>query len=63
MYSNKLRGSWDQVKGFSREFWGEITGDDQAFSSGLRQRMIGRLESYHDMTRDQAEQQIDQLLQ
>ena len=63
MYSNKLRGSWDQVKGFSRELWGEMTGDNQAFSAGLRQRMIGRLESYRDMTHDDAEQQIDQLLQ
>jgi uncharacterized protein YjbJ (UPF0337 family) len=63
MYTNKLRGSLDQVKGYGRELWGEMTGDDHAFSSGLRQRMIGRLESYHDMTHDHAEQQIDQLLQ
>ena len=63
MYNNKLRGTWDQVKGFSRELWGEITGDEQAFSAGLRERMIGRLESYRDMNRDGAEQQIDQLLQ
>lgn len=63
MYSNKLRGSWDQVKGFSSELWGEITGYEQAFSAGLRKRMIGRLESYCDMSRDDAEQKIDQLLQ
>jgi len=63
MYRNKLRGSMDQVKGFSRELWGEITGDDKVFSSGLRQRMIGRLESYSDMARDDAEQQIDKLSQ
>lgn len=63
MYSNKMRGSWDRVKGFSQELWGELTGNDQSFFSGLRQRMIGRMESYHDMTHDQAEQQVDQLLQ
>ncbi len=63
MYSNKLRGSWDQVKGFSSELWGEISSDEQAFSAGLRKRMIGRLESYCDMSREDAEQQIDQLLQ
>ena len=63
MYRNKLRGSMDQVKGFSRELWGEITGDDKVFSAGLRQRMIGRLESYSDMTRDDAEQQVDTLSQ
>ena len=63
MYRNKLRGSMDQVKGFSRELWGEITGDDKVFSAGLRQRMIGRLESYSDMAHDDAEQQIDKLSQ
>ena len=63
MYNNKLRGSLDRIKGFSRELWGEMTGDDQTFSAGLRQRMIGRLESYSDMIHDDAEQQIDQLLQ
>jgi uncharacterized protein YjbJ (UPF0337 family) len=63
MFRNKLRGSWNRVKGFSRELWGEMTGDEYAFSAGQRQRMIGRLESYRDMTHDHAEQQIDQLLQ
>ena len=63
MYRNKLRSSMDQVRGFSRELWGEITGNDKVFSSGLRQRMIGRLESYSDMARDDAEQQIDKLSQ
>jgi uncharacterized protein YjbJ (UPF0337 family) len=63
MYYNKLRGIWDQVKGFSRELWGEITGDEQAFSAGLRERMMGRLVSYRGMNRDDAEQQIDKILQ
>ena len=28
MYSNKLRGSLDQLKGPSREPWEEMTGDE-----------------------------------
>jgi uncharacterized protein YjbJ (UPF0337 family) len=63
MYNNKLRAIWDQVKGFSRELWRDIIGDEQAFSAGLRQRMIGRLVSYRGMTRDDAEQQTDKILQ
>jgi uncharacterized protein YjbJ (UPF0337 family) len=63
MYNNKLRTIWDQVKGFSRELWGDIISDEQAFSAGLRQRMIGRLVSYRGMTRDDAEQQTDKILQ
>ena len=54
MYTNKLRGSWDQAKGFSRELWGEITGDYHVFSDGLRERMIGRLESRCDMPHEKS---------
>jgi uncharacterized protein YjbJ (UPF0337 family) len=63
MYNNKLRAIWDQVKGFSRELWGDIIGDEQAFSAVLRQRMIGRLVIYRGMNRDDAEQQTDKILQ
>ena len=63
MYSNKLHGSWDQLTGVARELWGEIVGDEKLFANGLRQRMIGRLESYLDMSHDDAEQQIDKLAQ
>lgn len=63
MYSNKMRGSWDRVEGFSRELWGELTGNSRLFTIGLRQRMIGRLESYCDMSRKDAEQQVRKLLQ
>lgn len=63
MYSNKVRGVWDQVKGISCELWGEVTGDEQLFSEGLRVRMVGRLESHCDIRREDAEKQIAQLKQ
>lgn len=61
MLSNKLNGYRDRCWGFTREFWGEVTGKQWLFAEGLRQRMIGRLESYNDMSHQQAEEQIDQL--
>lgn len=61
MYSNKLHGSWDQLMGVARELWGEIVGDEKLFANGLRQRMIGRVESYQDINHVDAAQQVDQL--
>ncbi len=61
MLNNKLRGTWDQVKGVSREFWGEITGDERQFSAGLRQRKVGKLEAERDMSQAEAEKRIDQM--
>ena len=63
MHSNKLHGFCDQLKGVGRELWGEIVGDEKLFSIGLRQRMIGRVESYQDMNHADAVQQVDQLMQ
>ncbi len=61
MESNRIHGYWDRCSGFAREFWGEVTGNEKLFDEGLRQRMIGRLESMQDRSRQEAEQQIDQL--
>ncbi len=60
MLNNRLRGTWDQMKGVSREFWGEITGDERQFSAGLRQRKIGKLEAEGDMSQAEAEKKVDQ---
>lgn len=63
MFSNRLQGTWDQVKGFNRELWGELTGNAREFSAGRRLLLIGRLEAGCGMNRDEAEQQVDQLTQ
>lgn len=61
MLTNKINGYKNRCWGFTREFWGEVTGQVGLFDDGLRQRMIGRVESFHDMNHPEAEQQIDQL--
>jgi len=60
MNSNRLRGTWDQMKGIGQEFWGELTGNGRQFSAGLRQRTIGKLETEADMSRAEAEKRVDQ---
>ena len=63
MFSNRLLGAWDQVKGFNRELWGEVTGNAREFSAGRRQLLVGRLEAGYGMNREEAEQKVDQLSQ
>lgn len=59
MLSNKLRGTWDQVRGVGQEFWGEVTGDERRFSAGLRLRKIGKLEAERDLSPAEAEKLVD----
>lgn len=61
MDRNTVHGCLDRCSGFVREFWGEITGNQELFEAGLRQRMIGRVECYNKMNHLDAQQQIDQL--
>jgi uncharacterized protein YjbJ (UPF0337 family) len=60
MNNQQLRGKWDQVKGLIREFWGELTGDELDFIAGQRDRLIGKLEERYDMTRAEAEKQVEE---
>jgi uncharacterized protein YjbJ (UPF0337 family) len=56
----RLHGYRDRFSGFARELWGEITGNGELFSDGLRRRMIGRLESFQGKNNHDAKQEIDQ---
>ena len=60
MFTHKLRGTWDQVAGLGREFWGELSGNEKAFTAGQRQRMIGRLEVRNDLSRAEAARRCEQ---
>ncbi len=59
MKNQELQGKWDQVKGFAKEFWGELTGDDLDFIAGQRERLIGQLEEKYGMSREEAEKQVE----
>jgi len=62
MDSNELHGKWDQVKGFVKELWGELTGDELDYIAGERGRLVGKLEEKYGMTREEAEKQVDAIV-
>lgn len=60
MNNKELRGTWDQVKGFGREIWGELSGNEQSFFAGQKQRLIGKLEARFGLSREQAKHRVDE---
>lgn len=60
MNRQKLMGRLDRTKGFARELWGELSGDELHFYAGQRDRMIGRLEEKYNMSRNEAEIQVEE---
>lgn len=61
MERNRLLGALDQAAGISRELWGEISGNGQVFEAGLRQRVVGQVESFFNLEQHAAEEKIDEL--
>lgn len=61
MDRNRVLGAWDQAVGIGRELWGEISGNGKVYEDGLRQRMIGRVESSFVLDQEQAEKKVDAL--
>ena len=59
---NRMEGRWDQVKGVARELWGELRGDEQQFSAGQIERLIGRMEEKYDLSREEAERRVNDFL-
>lgn len=60
MLSHKIRGTWDRLAGFSRELWGELSGNEHEFSGGRRQRLIGHLETRNDLDHAEAIRRLEQ---
>ena len=58
MSKNDLEGKWAQVKGEVQKQWGKLTNDDLDVIAGNREKLIGKLQDKHDMTREQAEAEV-----
>jgi len=61
MFSHKLRGSWDRVAGFNRELLGEVLGNDELFTAGQRQRLVGWFEYDLDLNHRDALRKTEDL--
>ncbi|MBI4675007.1 MAG: CsbD family protein [Chloroflexi bacterium] len=57
-----LKGSWKQLRGQLKEWWGELTEDDVIRIDGQRDKLIGALQMRYGWTRDRAEMEIDRRL-
>jgi uncharacterized protein YjbJ (UPF0337 family) len=40
----QLKGSWNEAKGKLKQKYGQLTGDDLAFSDGKEDELLGRLQ-------------------
>jgi uncharacterized protein YjbJ (UPF0337 family) len=59
---NKLSGRLTEYGGIAKANWGRLTDNDLTTIGGSRDLLIGKLQVRYGLTKDQAEQQVDDWL-
>jgi uncharacterized protein YjbJ (UPF0337 family) len=62
MNNDILQGKWKQVKGTIKEKWGELTDNDLNQIDGKTDRLLGKLQEIYGYTKQDAEKQLNELL-
>lgn len=58
MNNDKLQGKWEQLKGNIQKKWGELTDDDLDVINGDSKILVGKLQEYYGMTKEEADTAI-----
>jgi uncharacterized protein YjbJ (UPF0337 family) len=57
---DQIQGGWKQYRGQVKARWGQLTDDELDVIAGKRDKLIGKLEEKHGLSRDEAERQLDE---
>ena len=58
MNSDRIEGTWKQLKGKIKERWGQLTDDQLDIVSGNWDRLTGLIQTQYGEARDEAERQV-----
>lgn len=58
----RISGNWLQYKGKIREKWGFLTDDELDVIAGKRDLLVGKIVEHYGLTKDRAEQAVEQFL-
>jgi len=56
---HQIAGNWKQLKGKAKQQWGELTDDELTIIEGNRDLLIGKIQKHYGVSREEAEQQVD----
>lgn len=56
---DQIEGKWKEVTGQVQQQWGKLTDDDLTQIKGDRRELAGRIQQKYGVTKEAAEQQID----
>ena len=56
---NRISGLWTEYQGIAKANWGRLTDNDVTAISGIRDLLVGKLQTRYGLSKDQAESQVD----
>jgi uncharacterized protein YjbJ (UPF0337 family) len=56
---DQVEGKWKQYKGQLQTKWGKLTDSDFDVIQGNRQQLVGKIQEYYGVTKENAEKQIE----
>ncbi len=62
MNENITEGRWKQMRGSTKEWWGNLTGNDLDRTEGKLERLAGVLQEKYGYTREKADKKIERRL-
>jgi uncharacterized protein YjbJ (UPF0337 family) len=56
----QVEGKWKQFRGQVKEKWGRLTDDELDVIAGNRDKLIGKLQEKHGLSKEEAERQLEE---
>lgn len=55
----EIEGQWTQFRGHVKEKWGRLTDDELDVIAGNRDKLVGKLQEKHGLSKEEAERQLE----
>ncbi len=63
MDSNRIEGSWNELKGKAKSKWGNLTDSELTQIGGKKDELMGRLRARYGYSKDEAKQEMESWLE
>lgn len=61
--SNRIEGSWAELKGKAKQQWGNLTDNELTQIGGKKDELIGRIQARYGYSKDKAQQEVERWLE
>ena len=63
MDSNRIEGSWAELKGKAKQQWGNLTDSELTQIGGKKDELMGRIQARYGYSKDKAKQEVESWLE